>query len=99
MAANQEPGNQEPGSQAYETYNPWTVVNLVFHHLADAGLHPVLGETGDPGPPAKELLKALGITPTQEGDARVAASAKDRLAELRDAYERSLSQAESANPP
>ena len=31
-----------------ETYNPWTVVNVVFHHLAGAGLHPVLGETGDP---------------------------------------------------
>jgi hypothetical protein len=92
MAANQEPGNQ-----AGETYNPWTVVNLVFHHLADAGLHPVLGETGDPGAPAAALLKALGITPTQEGDARVAASAKDRLAELRQAYE--LSQVESTNPP
>ena len=32
-----------------ETYNPWTVVNLVFHHLAAEGLHPVLGEAGDPG--------------------------------------------------
>jgi hypothetical protein len=102
MAANQQPGQQpgqEPGNQAGETYNPWTVVNLVFHHLADAGLHPVLGETGDPGAPAAELLKALGIIPTLEGDARVTASAKDRLAELRRAYERSLSQAESANPP
>lgn len=84
-----------------ETYNPWTIVNLVFHHLADAGLHPVLGETGDPGAPAADLLKALGITPTAEGDARVAETAKDRLAELRAAYERSqgVSQAESTNPP
>ena len=32
-----------------ETYNPWSVVNLVFTHLADQGLHPVLGESGDPG--------------------------------------------------
>ena len=72
-----------------ETYNPWSIVNLVFGHLADAGLHPVLGETGDPGAPAAELLRALGITPTAEGDARVAENAKDRLAELRAAYERS----------
>jgi hypothetical protein len=82
-----------------QTYNPWTIVNLVFQHLADQGLHPVLGETGDPGGPAGELLKALGITPTQEGDARIADYKRDRLAELRAAYEDSLSQAESANPP
>ena len=75
-----------------ETYNPWTIVNLVFHHLADQGLHPVFGaHHGDPGVPAAELLKALGITPTHEGDKRVAEQAKDRLAELRDAYERSES--------
>jgi hypothetical protein len=72
-----------------ETYNPWSVVNLVFRHLADEGLHPVLGETGDPGAPAADLLRALGITPTAEGNAQTAVRAKDRLAELRDAYERS----------
>lgn len=71
------------------TYNPWTIVNLVFRHLADQGLRPVLGETGDPGKPAGELLRALGITPTAEGDARVPAQARDRLAELRAAYEES----------
>jgi hypothetical protein len=76
-----------------ETYNPWSVVNLVFRHLAAEGLHPVLGETGDPGPPAAELLNALGITPTAEGNANVAAKVRDRLAELREAYE--LSQVES----
>ncbi|SEG92089.1 hypothetical protein SAMN05444920_107447 [Nonomuraea solani] len=27
-----------------ETFNPWSVVNLVFHHLAGQGLHPVLGD-------------------------------------------------------
>jgi len=46
------------GEGARETFNPWTVVNLVFHHLAENGLHPVLGETGDPAVPAtafKEL--------------------------------------------
>ena len=46
-----------------ETYNPWSVVNAVFHHLVDAGLHPVLGETGDPSEPAAALLTALGIEP------------------------------------
>jgi hypothetical protein len=78
-----------------ESYNPWTVVNLVFHHLADQGLHPVLGEAGDPGGPAAALLKAMGITPTAEGDTRVAETAKSRLAELRAAYE--LSQVESTD--
>ena len=29
-----------------ETYNPWSIVNLVFRHLAAEGLHPVLGECG-----------------------------------------------------
>lgn len=82
-----------------ETYNPWTIVNLVFEHLAGQGLHPVLGETGDPGGPAGELLKALGITPTAEGDQRIADYKRDRLAELRDAYERSLSHVENPNPP
>jgi hypothetical protein len=38
----------EPGVPEAETYNPWSIVNLVFHHLADAGLHPTLGEAGDP---------------------------------------------------
>jgi hypothetical protein len=82
-----------------ETYNPWTVVNLVFEHLADQGLHPVLGETGDPGGPAAELLRAFGIRPAQEGDQRVADYKRNRLAELRGAYEDALSQAESTNLP
>ena len=46
-----------------ETFNPWTVVNLVFHHLADHGLHPVLGDAGDPAVPAAALLRAMGIEP------------------------------------
>ena len=36
-------------SDDLETFNPWSIVNLVFHHLAEEGLHPVLGEAGDPG--------------------------------------------------
>ena len=45
-----------PGDPQDETYNPWSIVNLVFHHLADEGLHPILGTAGDPGGPAAELL-------------------------------------------
>lgn len=83
--------------EAKETYNPWSIVNLVFRYLADEGLHPVLGEAGDPGGPAADLLRALGIVPANEGDARIAERNKDRLAELRDAYE--LSQVESSDDP
>ena len=72
--------------QPGETYNPWSVVNLVFHHLADQGLHPVLGETGDPGAPAAELLRAFGIRPAAEGNQQVSEHVRDELAELRDHY-------------
>lgn len=66
-----------------ETYNPWSVVNLVFTHLAEQGLHPVLGESGDPGPPARALLLALGIEPAAEGNREVARDVKAQLAEIR----------------
>lgn len=66
-----------------ESYNPWTVVNVVFHHLAEQGLHPTLGESGDPGEPAAELLRALGIAPAKEGDARIAEGVQQELADLR----------------
>jgi hypothetical protein len=69
-----------------ETYNPWSVVNLVFDHLAEQGLHPVLGEAGDPGPPAAQLLSALGIRPAAEGDRQIAQKVKRELADLRTAY-------------
>jgi len=70
-----------------ETYNPWSIVNLVFRHLADEGLHPVLGEAGDPGAPATQLLRALGITPAVEGNRRVTDGVTDELARLREAFE------------
>ena len=65
-----------------ETFNPWSVVNLVFHHLADQGLHPVLGGA-DPGPPAAALLRALGIEPAAEGNRQVTRAVRDHLAEIR----------------
>jgi hypothetical protein len=66
-----------------ETFNPWSVVNVVFHHLADQGLHPVLGGAGDPGPPAAELLRALGIQPAAEGNRQVVRDIRAHLAEIR----------------
>lgn len=66
-----------------ETYNPWTVVDLVFRHLADQGLHPVLGGAGNPGDAAADLLRALGMRPAAEGDARVGVATREKLAELR----------------
>lgn len=67
-----------------ETYNPWSVVNLVFHHLAAQGLHPVLGGA-DPGGPAAELLRALGIEPAPEGNRHVTEGVRRELADLRNA--------------
>jgi hypothetical protein len=68
-----------------ETYNPWSVVNLVFHHLADQGLHPTLGESGDPGEPAAALLRALGIEPAAEGNRQVMAAVRAHLDQIRTA--------------
>lgn len=66
-----------------ETYNPWTIVNLVFGHLAEQGLHPVLGDHGDPGEPARALLTALGIQPSAEGNREVMRRVHAHLAEIR----------------
>jgi hypothetical protein len=75
----------EPAESQHETFNPWSIVNLVFDHLAREGLHPTLGEGGDPGAPAAELLRCMGITPAAEGNRHVTTKVQDRLAELRDA--------------
>lgn len=73
-----------PGEPPAETYHPWNVVNLVFYHLADQGLHPTLGEFGDPGEPAAALLRALGIQPATEGHTQVMAAVRRQLEQLRD---------------
>jgi hypothetical protein len=72
-----------PGEVPDETYNPWSVVNLVFHHLAGQGLHPTLGDAGDPGVPAAELLRALGIEPAPEGNRQVSRDVQQQLAQIR----------------
>lgn len=77
-------GSPADGQDA-ETFNPWSIVNVVFHHLAAAGLHPVLGEAGDPGIPAAALLRAMGIEPTVEGNRRVSREVHEQLARLRGA--------------
>ncbi len=75
----------EPAAPDPETFNPWTVVNLVFHHLADHGLHPILGASGDPGGPAAALLLALGIQPAAEGNRQVMRDVHEHLATIRTA--------------
>jgi len=74
-----------PADDERETYNPWSIVNLVFNHLAAQGLHPVLGESGDPGAPAVDLLRALGITPAAEGNRQLAEHVRSELEQLRNA--------------
>jgi hypothetical protein len=74
-----------PADDERETYNPWSIVNLVFHHLAGQGLHPVLGESGDPGAPAADLLRALGITPAAEGNRQLSEHVRSELEQLRNA--------------
>jgi hypothetical protein len=73
----------QPDERPHETYNHWTVVNLVFHHLAGQGLHPVLGEAGNPGEAAADLLRALGIRPEAEGNRQQTENIRQRLADLR----------------
>lgn len=75
----------QPEPSAAETFNPWSVVNVVFHHLAAKGLHPVLGEAGDPARPAAELLRALGIQPGPEQSEHTRQDISQQLADLREA--------------
>ena len=77
--------HDQPGGPHGETFNPWSVVNVVFEHLAEQGLHPVLGETGDPAAPAADLLRALGIEPAAEGNRQQSQQIQDHLAEIRNA--------------
>jgi hypothetical protein len=69
-----------------ETFNPWTVVDLVFRHLADAGLHPVLGQTGNPAEPAAALLRSMGIEPGRNDESLTSPGIQDELEQLRARY-------------
>jgi hypothetical protein len=73
----------DPEEIPNQTYSPWSVVNLVFHHLAEQGLQPTLGEGGDPGVPAGQLLSCLGIQPVASGDQRQVVQGRQLLADLR----------------
>jgi hypothetical protein len=66
-----------------ESFNPYSVVHLVFHHLAAHGLHPTLGAAGDPGVPAAQLLRALGVRPSADGDRQAVEGVHQHLADLR----------------
>lgn len=68
---------------APETFNPWTVVHLVFHHLAANGLHPVLGGRGDPAVAATALLRELGIEPGRNDESVNSPQVQDHLAAMR----------------
>ena len=68
-----------------DTYTPWSIVDLVFSHLASEGLRPTLGDSGDPGAPAAALLRALGIQPALEGNVQVSRDVRDHLAQIRTA--------------
>jgi hypothetical protein len=74
---------EQPAGDRQETFNPWSIVNVVFHHLADQGLHPILGDAGDPGVPAAQLLRCLGIEPAPEGNLQVSRDVRDHLTEIR----------------
>ena len=56
---------------------------MVFDHLVANGLHPVLGETGDPSRPATDLLRALGVEPGPERPPHTQTDVSQQLAELR----------------
>jgi hypothetical protein len=77
--------NDPPGGTRDEGYNPWSIVNLVFGHLAEQGLHPILGDSGDPGQPAADLLLALGIEPVAEGIRQGSGDIAQQYAALREA--------------
>jgi hypothetical protein len=72
----------DPEEIPSQTYSPWSIVHLVFHHLVAEGLQPTLGEGGDPGMPAAQLLVALGIQPVAR-DQRQFSEGLQQLADLR----------------
>ena len=80
--ADRQDGGSAAGA-APETFNPWTVVHLVFHHLAANGLHPVLGGRGDPAVAATALLRELGIEPGRNDESVTSPLVQDQLRAMR----------------
>ena len=72
-----------PDEALDENFNPWSIVNLVFRHLAEHGLHPILGNAGDPSVPAADLLRSLGIVPVSQGNRQISDEVAHQLAEIR----------------
>ena len=72
--------NEYPPDQVY---NPWTIVNLVFEHLVEQGLHPTLGEADNPGEASAVLLRALGVTPGIDSGGLNTEEIHEELAALR----------------
>lgn len=68
---------------AGEVYNPWTIVNLVFHHLVEQGFQPTLGEANDPGEASAALLRALGVVPSVDRRSLISPEIQNELAALR----------------
>ncbi len=83
--ADRQDGGSAAGAQppAVETFNPWTIVHLVFHHLAANGLHPVLGGRGDPAVAATALLRELGIEPGRNDESVTSPLVQDQLSAMR----------------
>src|SRR5579875_1038869 len=54
---------EQPAEGRQETFNPWSIVNVVFHHLADQGLHPILGKLGTPESPPRNCSDAWASSP------------------------------------
>lgn len=79
-----------------ETYNPWSIVHLVFEHLSEQGLHPTFGDGGSPGVHAEALLRALSIEPAAEGNREVVRAVRAHLAEIREVM---LEQPAEGGPP
>ena len=66
-----------------ETYNPWSIVHLVFEHLSDQGLHPTLGDGGSPARPRGGVRGRSPIEPAAEGNREVVRAVRAHLAEIR----------------
>jgi len=73
--------SQPEAETCKDTFNPWSVVNLVFHHLADQGLHPTLGENVEITPLLAEDAWTALVDPNQLSTAilNLALNARDAM--------------------